>query len=283
MFSFKRYYKIFIRLVSRNISTRYLWFEWIFPFEFLQIIISISSWFFINKMFNGSSTILKEYGGDFLTFLILGISVNSLFNIALTRFYQILLNIYTTQFAMGGIRLGWSDYLELAGIPVSVYILSQLFWDIIEHIVIILTYIIVGIYMFGMTFSTNANYAFALLTLLLGFIGTSGLGLISASMIWLIGAWHGREPIQWFISLFSSLLSGVYFPISLLPDAVQKLGIFIPQTYALEIMRYSLLNPEKNVSLNFIILLSISICYFIIGVFMFRKSLKISKEKASLL
>ena len=29
--------------------------------------------------------------------------------------------------------------------------------------------------------------------------GTAGIGLISASMVWLINAWHDTEPVHWLI------------------------------------------------------------------------------------
>jgi ABC-2 type transport system permease protein len=77
-----------------------------------------------------------------------------------------------------------------------------------------------------------------LVILILGVTSLSSLGIISASIILYF---KKGDPLSWLAVTLSGLLSGVYFPVKILPPSLQKISNFIPLTYILRALRVSLL------------------------------------------
>jgi len=173
------------------------------------------------------------------------------------------------------------DYITLSGTPISAWMGGSIAWGYIENCAHVVIYLAIG-QLFGLTLPQSANYAGAVLILLLGIVSTSGLGLISASMIWIAGAWRGDEPIRWAIGLLVSLTSGVYFP----PEAIENswletLANLLPQTHALKAARLALL---RSYSLDMLmpeitLLIFYAIVLILIGGTIFRYSLSLSRRK----
>lgn len=81
------------------------------------------------------------------------------------------------------------------------------------------------------------NLWLALLVFFLGVISVLGFGLISASMFMLINAKGWNDPVKWVIGTLQGLVCAVYFPITILPNWLQKLALCLPQTYAIDALR----------------------------------------------
>ena len=86
---------------------------------------------------------------------------------------------------------------------------------------------------------TNANLAGGALVLLAGSLSFIGIGVM-ASVMPLLFPERGEQMTHVFIALVL-LVSGVYYPISVLPQALQKIAIFSPATYVLDGVRKALL------------------------------------------
>ena len=61
----------------------------------------------------------------------------------------------------------------------------------------------------------------------------TGLGLMAASMIYMIDARGGCDPIQFVVETIAGLVAGVYFPLQVLPVWAQWLAHIIPHSYVL--------------------------------------------------
>lgn len=79
---------------------------------------------------------------------------------------------------------------------------------------------------------SNAPIALAMLVLVL--IGFAGIGLCSAAFTI---AFKQNEPFSMGILSVSTLLSGVIFPIDLLPEPLRLIGLALPLTHAAETIR----------------------------------------------
>jgi ABC-2 type transport system permease protein len=84
----------------------------------------------------------------------------------------------------------------------------------------------------------RGNYLAALLILALTVVSFSSLGIIAASFIIVL---KRGDPVTWVFNSLSSLLGGVYYPITILPGWLQFLSNFLPITYSLRAMRLALL------------------------------------------
>ena len=65
-------------------------------------------------------------------------------------------------------------------------------------------------------------------------------------MFYLIDLKQGEEPIQFLVQgLLAGLVAGTYFPVTVLPQPLQVLALFLPHTYAFDALR-RLLDPGAD-------------------------------------
>jgi ABC-2 type transport system permease protein len=103
-------------------------------------------------------------------------------------------------------------------------------WVVIETI----AYLVVGS-MFGMVVYFNLGF---LLVVVTGILLIFSLDLLSAG--WNIITKTGEDPLNWFLNLFSQLVSGRMIPVWLLPGWIQAISYIHPQYYINEMARHTL-------------------------------------------
>jgi ABC-2 type transport system permease protein len=115
----------------------------------------------------------------------------------------------------------------------------------------------------------HVNLWLSLFTLALSIICISGIGLIAAGIIMVT---KRGEPITWTFSTLSGFLSGVIFPISVLPGWLQKVSAILPPTYALSALRKALIIDAtfNDVRGDVTILALMSSITIPLGIFVFR-------------
>jgi ABC-2 type transport system permease protein len=87
----------------------------------------------------------------------------------------------------------------------------------------------------------HANVPFALLSLVVAVVSFNALGLFSASLIILM---KRGDPLGWLIRVSSAVLSGVFYPMDVLPSWLRAVAQALPLTHALELLRRSLLQGD---------------------------------------
>lgn len=138
----------------------------------------------------------------------------------------------------------------------------------------------------------------ALLIIFLASLACLGLGSIEASMFILVNAKGGQGPIRYFITVLVSLLSGLYFPVQMLPKTLQYLSLALPQTYAFDGLRRVLLKDGSNmprtllihlaldsydpVALNILFLALLSLAFLTIGLKLHKISMNLGMKSGSL-
>lgn len=212
----------FLRL-DFSITRRY---PFRFVTDFLQVFLTLLVFYYLSKSVGSTET----FQGEYFPYLIVGLMFN--------RFYQTMSSAGVSQLIdyqyMGLVdvmmvapRARWQIYL-LAGAS-----------NIAREILTIILFVLIVLLFFKTPFSLTGNYRPGLLglTLLLTFLICQGLSLISGASILL---WKRVDVITVTSSLATSLLTGVYFPIKILPEWPQLLANMIPFTHALRLIRYSL-------------------------------------------
>jgi len=165
------------------------------------------------------------------------------------------------------------------------YLVTELLYGFFRNLVYSAFYLLCGIIFLGFSAELPADYMGLLITLGLGILAALGIGFISASMIWIADIWHGQEPIQWFLSLLSNLVSGVYFPPEVLPSFLQILAFMLPQTHTLRIARLIILRGMTMGELvpDIVLLVAEGALLMTLGLILFKHSLKIAKRKGGLI
>ena len=170
---------------------------------------------------------IARYGGDLMAFLISGNLFMSFIAVALSSF-------------QGAIRseqlMGTLEFLLLSDTPLGLILLYSSLWDFLWTLInagLIFTLVVL---IFGVPLQINLGPA--LLVLSLAIICLAGVGLASAGIIMVTKV---GDPIAWAFSTLSGFLSGVIFPVEILPNWLQKISAILPPTYALSALRKSLL------------------------------------------
>ncbi len=102
-------------------------------------------------------------------------------------------------------------------------------------------YLAWGAILFGFPLG-SANWVGVLAVMLATLLAFSGLGILSASYLLLF---KRGNPGKWLIVGLSSVIGGMLFPVSILPDWLQAIARLNPVTYALAAMRGALLEGAR--------------------------------------
>jgi ABC-2 type transport system permease protein len=128
----------------------------------------------------------------------------------------------------------------------------------------------------------GANLSGALVILLVGSLSFVGLGVV-ASILPLLYPERGAQMTN-IVEAFFLLVSGVYYPVSVLPEALQKLAVISPATYVLEGMRAMLLPGTVDKSLMSFVwpLLLMGIIMLPLGITLFQRAERYTKHTGKL-
>ena len=246
-----------------------------FAFSIISIFITIYTFYLISKLIDSGSTIhLNEYDNSYLFFLIFGIisaeiSLNLIINPARSVREMQLTGVFEELIASG--RPIYQIALSTFMYPLFWLFLKLLIYSVFSSIVFGL-----DIYFLNISFITiYASFVFV--------IGMIGIGLISISMVILVKSSDFIGNI--YLSL-SALFGGVAYPISVLPNFLQKFSEILPTKHYLEILRKDAQSNSINIedfyhqayALSFL-----SILLICVSIYLLNFAIKVAKKNGSLL
>jgi len=202
----------------------------------LQLLLGVASllfylliFFFVSAAFSGmGARYLARYGGAYFPFVVVGLAFQGLVAAGLGGFSQVISSeqYLGTLEPMLGRRI--SAFRVLAAASVSRYFFSA------GRLVALLA---AAVAIFGMPFRAEGLPAF-LGALVLTVAVYFGLGMLSAGFVL---AFKQGNPVNLFFGQLGIILSGVFFPVEVLPRWLRAVGAAIPLTYGLDIARDALL------------------------------------------
>lgn len=243
-----------------------------FFFQFFGIFFSVVTFYFIAKLFGGAATpYLDSYGGDYFSFVLIGIAFSDYLGVGLSSFAGTIRE---------GQMLGTLEAMLVTPTRVHTIVLFSSVWQFLLTSIRVLVYILLGVFFFGVDM-TRPNIPAALLILILTILAFSSLGIISASFIMIF---KRGNPLNWLIGSFSTLFGGVLFPITILPDWLQKISHLLPITYSLRAMRHALLQSYSFQALSFDILMLalFSVVLLPLSIYAFKVGVRKAKKDGSL-
>lgn len=236
------------------------------------ILFNVAIFYFMAQLFgNAVAPQLADYGGDYFSFVLIGLAFTGFLGLSLSSFAQSIRE---------GQMMGTLEVMLLSPTRLSTILLSSSLWAYVLTTFRVIVYLIVGALIFGASLS-QANIGTSLLVMLLSIASFSGIGIISASFVLLT---KKGDPIAWVLGGASSLLAGVYYPITVLPDWLEPISRFLPLTYALDAMRLSMLQGYSLYELRFDILILLAFTFFLtpLSFLIFCQALKRAKREGSL-
>lgn len=180
--------------------------------------------FFISKMLGGARLEnIARYGGNFFQFVILGVAVQQYLYTAINGFSGQMREAQLT---------GTLEAILVCPVQLRSYVAGSIAFSFVMNLVHVGVYLSLGA-LFGAAIPPARLPAITLVMLLSAFAFAS-FGILSAAYIVLF---KKGNPLAWVVTLASSLLGGVYYPVSTLPDWLQGLSRLVPMTHCLEALR----------------------------------------------
>jgi ABC-2 type transport system permease protein len=244
-----------------------------FCMQIVETFLTICALFFLSRML-GQDTInhyLKPYGGDYFIFAIIGVGFFKYFNVGFSSFAN---KLRTEQMS------GTLEAMLSSPAPLSLIVLGGSVWEFIMTTFRVGIFLVAGAFI-GESSLSGGNYLLAVLILFLMVGSAASFGIISSCFIMVV---KRGDPIGWLFRSSSFLLGGVLFPVTVLPDWMQNLALFIPTTHALKAMRMALLQGHSITQL----LPEIgSLCVFCFGLLplslvVLRYSVRLAKKDGTL-
>jgi len=243
-----------------------------FLLQFFNIFFSVLIFYFISEMLGeAAAPYLTEYGGDYFSFVLIGIAFLGYFSTGLSSFASSLRHSQTT---------GTLEAMLTTPTSLSAIILASSLWDYLVTTLRVLVYLAVGVLLLRADIQ-NGNYLAALLIIVLTVVTASSLGIIAASFIMVT---KRGDPIQWGVSALNGLLGGVYYPVAILPAGLAWLARLLPITYSLHAMRLALLTGASwsQLAPDILALVVFSIILLPLSLAVFRFAVHRAKVEGSL-
>ena len=247
-------------------------YKFAFVGQLFAIFFSTLTFFFLSKLFGHSvSPYIEKYGGNYFSFVLVGIAFSSYLRVSLSSFADTIRNAQLT---------GTLEALLVTQTSVPAIILASSLYSFIFTSFRVLIYLLLGIFVFGIDMSAP-NLCGALIFFILTILAFGSIGIVSASFVLMFK--KDLPFIGILISLFI-LLGGVYYPIEVLPVWLQKISYFLPITHSLNGIRHSLLlgYPLKALAPNIFPLLIFIAVVLPFSLFLFRYAVIKAKVEGSL-
>lgn len=242
-----------------------------FALTYLKLFLTVTIFYFISKLVGGSvNQYLSEYNGNYAAFIITGVTFHSFISTSMNSFSSA---IRLEQ------KMGTLEFLLMSKTRLPFVLVCSALWNFILVMVHSIVIFLFAIFIYKVNFSANLFPVF--LILLFSVFTFSGIGMISAGFII---AFKQGDPVNWIFGAITGILSGVYFPVKVLPDFLNRISDFLPNTYALEGLRGALLNnnPVGDLQTQILVLLGFSLFTIPAGFLAFRWGFNRARKDGSL-
>ncbi|MFH2033242.1 MAG: ABC transporter permease [Candidatus Margulisiibacteriota bacterium] len=193
------------------------------------------AFFYVTRLFGASAApYLSRYGGDYFPFIIIGLAFNQFY---LTGEQAVRNAIY---------NMGHAESVLTTRTSLLEYISIKTLLDYLGQIARIILLLLAGYALFGMKITVH-GIAGACIVAVLTIICSFSYGIITASFLL---AFKRQLPVSSLLQRLQALLSGVYFPLSLLPAWLKGASLVLPMTYSLDGLRMTIIKGASLSSIS---------------------------------
>ena len=258
----------------------FFWRDWVearsykigFLMSFATMLLPFVMIFFMGRLFGDVSIdALQGYAGNYVSFVLVGVFVTSFSATALNAFSGALRRaqvlgtlevLISTKTSIHTLMFGWALYpFFRSGLSAIVLVVGG--------------FLILGISLSGV------NVVGVILILLALVVTMCSVGIIAAGFTLVF---KQGDPLTRLLAPAAGLLSGMLFPVELMPTWLQYVSRAIPHTYAIEGMRQATLNGASTAELlpALTVLALFAVIMVPIGFFRFEFAMVRAKKEGSL-
>jgi len=230
-----------------------------FAVKVFDIVFQLSIFYFLSRLMPGQ---------DYFSFILAGLMFS--------RFFQFWLNVFAQNIRQEQ-YWGTAELLFLSPRPPLLVLFSSSGGKFLLLAVELLFYTLIGKYLFHAAFSFSV--AGLIPVLLLTTLMFAGIGLVSGSFIMYF---KRGDPANWLIATSFDVLSGVYFPLTLMPRWLQAVSALLPTTAALGAWRQAVLYHSLPSAGQMLVLSAWAAGFLLLGFFSFQAAVWHTKIKGEL-
>ena len=246
-----------------------------FFFRLLEVLLFVTTFFFISKIFAGGA--LREFTQwqNPLAAWITGLAVMSYF---MTGFSSLANSIRQEQ------AQGTLEGVLMTPVSVQTFVLASSAYDFVQVTFTSSLYLVFGWLFFGVRF--QGSFALALLFLILTTLVLASIGILSASFA---VVFKRGDPFGLLLGITSTLFSGVLFPPQLITQyagpTVGRISRLLPSTYGLDGFRRVLLQGQTfgQVREPLLVLLLFLVVLMPFSLWVFARAVRRAKREGSLI
>ncbi len=239
--------------------------------RWVGIFFSVIMFYYLSRLLNAKgSGYLSEYGSDYFSFVLVGLALMSLCEAGMNGFCGSVMREQAS---------GTLEVLMSSPTPLKTLICAFSLYNLLMGLLALLFYLCLGA-VFGVDFSYIHWPAVVLAAILTVTIFWS-LGTIAASCLMVF---KRGDPVTWLVGTFFWIFGGLYFPITVFPEGLQKISFCLPTTYSLKVFRLAFFQGHSIAVLkdDFIVLGIFAIVLGVIGLWMFQMAFRFVKEKGTI-
>jgi ABC-2 type transport system permease protein len=185
--------------------------------------------YFLSKLVaGGESRYLGRFGGNFLSFSVIGL--------AFARYFQLTLRMFSESIRTAQLSGCLEAMLSSQTDALTIVLMSSLY-GLISGAAQPLLILLAGVLVMGVDLS-HMNVLATLLVLAFSILTFVAFGVLSAATILCL---KKGDPLAWILGGMGTMLGGAYFPIEVLPQWLRQVSFLIPITYSLEALRLTML------------------------------------------
>ncbi len=248
-------------------------YKFSFVSSFVGIFFSSATFFFISKLISpNSALVLDSYGGDYFSFVIIGIAFSGLLAIFQGRLPAIIRQAQVT---------GTLEAILVSRTSIPVVLFGSSLYYFLFSVATTFFHIVLAVVVFGMRIE-KINWPGAVLTFIFTAVCFLSIGILSACFTLV---YKKGNPFSWIYGSVSGLLGGVFFPINILPAWIKWISYLLPITYSLEGLRKSIITSSdfSEIFPNIIALFVFALIFFPLSLCLFRLALKKAKKDGTLI
>lgn len=263
----RQIYALFVRDYKTNASYRFA-----VVLRVVSIIFYLAIFYYISQLLNQpKAEPLRPFNSDYFAFVLIGLAINSFMTIG----FSIYAEAIRTEQLVGTFEAIFSSQVKL-----TAYLIGSVAWPFLHSLAIALIYLAAGQFLFqaGLNFS---QFGLIALIFLLTFICFSAIGIILAAVIVVV---KQGEPLIALFAMLNTILGGVYFPVSFMPELWQKIAWVLPMTHSLRALRSIMIGGANfsSVWTDLRILLAIALALMPLAYYIFLAALNHARKSGSL-
>lgn len=194
-----------------------------------QEVTTVGVWYFVATFLSvAANGVVANYGGNYVAYVLVGVLLNQVGLTALTSPFTTISQAF------------WDKRLETYRLAVQgiwANIIGRLGWQVLFSSVLQVLAGIALVGLGGLHLAHDVDWSGVALVWALLVAANAGIGLMGASLIFLLEVKNGEDPITWTYRYLVQIVSGLYVPLVVLPAWLRGVGYALPQTYAFSAVR----------------------------------------------